>query len=66
MTINRKVSGRDLRRRLAAEGQTASAAYANEALTRQRVEALERGLEVLAAVLGQGFWGRCRWLLRGK
>lgn len=66
MTINRKVSGRELRRKLAADGEVAAVALNNEQLTRQRVDALESGLNYLASVLGRGFCGRLRWLIRGK
>lgn len=66
MTINRKVSGRELRRTLAADGELARAAVVNEELTRQRVDNLESGLTYLASVLGRGFWGRVSWLVRGK
>ena len=65
-SINRKVSSRELRRQLAAVSTIAPAALQNEALTRHRVEACERGLEYLASVLGRGFWGRLSWLALGR
>lgn len=65
-SINRKVSSRELRRQLAAVAQVAPAALQNEQLTRQRVEACERGLEYLASVLGRGFWGRVSWFVLGR
>jgi hypothetical protein len=65
-TINRKVSARELRRKLQAEAEVAAAALQNEQVTRQRVKGLEAGIEYLASVLGRGFWGRLRWLALGK
>lgn len=65
-SINRKVSGRELRRKLQADGEVASVAASNEQITRQRVDALESGLNYLASVLGRGFWGRVKWLALGK
>lgn len=62
----RKVSARELRRQLAADAEIARAALGNEAVTRQRVEACERGLDYLASVLGRGFWGRLSWLALGQ
>lgn len=62
----RKVSARELRRQLAADAEIARAAHSNEELTRQRVEACERGLELLVGVLGRGFWGRLTWLMLGR
>ncbi len=62
MTINRKVSARELRRQLAAEAENASAALQNEQLTRMRVEALE---QAVAAWWSMSFWQRLRWLVRG-
>lgn len=44
---------------VAAHGEVATAALANERLTRQRVEMIE-------AVLGRGFFGRLRWLFLGR
>lgn len=66
LSINRKVSARELRRQLQAEAEVAQAALNNEELTRARVEAVERGLEFLAGVMGRGFWGRLTWLLCGR
>jgi hypothetical protein len=66
MTLNRKVSARELRRQLAAEATVAQAALNNEEVTRQRVEACERGMELLIGVLGRGFWGRLTWLAFGR
>ena len=66
MTLNRKVSGRELRRQLAAQGNVAQVAYANETVTRQRLDALQEGLHLLAGTLSRPFWGRLRWLVLGK
>jgi len=57
------LSRRVLARRIA---PAVDAALQNEAVTRQRVEALESGLSYLAAVLSRGFWGRLRWLILGR
>jgi len=66
------------RSRMAEAGyQNAGAALQNEQLTRQRVDRLERRTDSLektagatfaslAEFCGRGFWGRLRWLLRGK
>jgi hypothetical protein len=47
----------------------AQAAADNEQVTRVRVDALEKGIEGLAAEMGgfvgRGFWGRLRWLFLG-
>lgn len=66
MTINRKVSGRDLRRQLAADAEMAAAAAANEQVTRRRVDTLEQGFTAVAAIVGRGFWGRFQWLVFGR
>jgi hypothetical protein len=66
MSLNRKVSARELRRQLATEAGVAQAAAENEQITRQRVEACERGMELLIGVLGRGFWGRLTWLTLGR
>ena len=44
----------------------ADAAVQNEAVTRTRVENLEAHAEKVGRLLTRGFWGRMRWLLRGK
>lgn len=66
MSINRKVSGRELRRHLAEQGNVARVAYANETVTRQRLDALREGLHLLAGTLSRPFWGRLKWLVLGK
>lgn len=66
MNINRKVSGRELRRQLAAQGNVATVANANERITRQRVDGCERAIAALSEVLARGFWGRVTWLVRGR
>ena len=65
-SINRKVSGRELRRTLQVQGNVAEVAYQNETVTRARLEGLEKGVEYLASVLGRGFWGRVRWVVCGR
>lgn len=42
------------------------AALNNEAITRQRVDALENVCVVHASILTRGFFGRLRWLFTGK
>lgn len=64
--INHKVSGRELRRQMAEQGNVAQVAYQNETVTRQRVDALAEGVDYLASVLGRGFWGRMSWLVLGR
>ena len=56
--------------------QATQAALRNEQLTRERVEKLDRRLDALVdwatqetmwvQILRRGFWGRLRWLMRGK
>lgn len=63
----KRVSGRELRRRLNAE----SALLRDKAVPaigdlHQRVVVIESRLGGVGALLSRGFIGRLRWLLRGK
>lgn len=42
------------------------ASFRNEQLTRKRVELLEGRALALETWRTRGFWGRLRWLLRGR
>lgn len=44
----------------------ATAALRNEALTRQRVEALEAQADGVAQLLARDLWGRLTWLVWGR
>lgn len=55
----RQVTTNATRRALEEVAEAVRSTDHNEQVTRARVEGIE-------AVLGRGFWGRFKWLLRGK
>lgn len=63
MTINRKVSGRELRRQLQNEAQNTEVALHNEMVTRER---LDKQAAALGEFFSRSLWGRLRWLATGK
>lgn len=70
----KRVSGRELRRRLNAETAflqekavpAINTALVNVGAVAERVTTLESRVNGVGALLARGFWGRLRWLVLGR